>query len=71
MGVYGEPRIVINGQALSDAEAMTIRVALESFASDMSEPDALGDDTHGRTMVKLYLRAVDDIRQKIFGPGGG
>lgn len=61
-----EPKIVINGHALTPAEAMTVRVALEAYASELREPDALGNDEHGQKMVDLYLVSIDSIRTKIF-----
>jgi hypothetical protein len=58
-----EPTIVINGQTLTEGQAMTARVALESFASDLhSRPNPLGDDEHGRRMTANYKRIIDEIR---------
>lgn len=38
-----EPHIVINGVPLNDAQAMTVRVAIENFASTVNElKDELG-----------------------------
>jgi hypothetical protein len=34
-----DPLITINGKPLSDAQAMTVRVAIENFASDLNDPD--------------------------------
>lgn len=56
-----EAQITINGKALSVAESMTVRVALESFAMDLHET-GLGTDSHGLTMTKNYLAAIDSIR---------
>jgi hypothetical protein len=63
--VSGEPKITINGIELSIAQAMTVRVAIESFASELRE-NGLGDDEHGRKMVENYTRAIDGIRAAIF-----
>jgi hypothetical protein len=58
-----EPDIIINGVRLNTAQAMTVRVALTSFGLEMNEPDALGDDEHGRAMSKLYReRAAEVVR---------
>jgi hypothetical protein len=61
-----EPTITINGKVLTSTQAMTIRVAIENFASDL-RADGLGNDEHGRTMTKLYLTRIDEIRKAIFG----
>jgi hypothetical protein len=52
-----EPTVVINGAKCSPREAMTLRVALESFAASLS--DGLGDDEHGRVMTVAYQSAID------------
>ena len=62
-----EPFIKINGRQLSEAEAMTMRVALESFAISLAE-DGLGEDSHGKTMVRLYLKNIESIRRVMFTP---
>jgi hypothetical protein len=62
----GEPTITINGVLLTNAEAMTVRVAIENFAMDLRN-DGLGEDEHGRTMTRLYLAQIDEIRKHIFG----
>src|SRR4051812_33049085 len=59
-----EPMIIINGAPLSTAQAMTIRVALQSFLSEIAaDPDALGDDEHGRAMRAAYLNRGHEINQ--------
>jgi hypothetical protein len=60
-----EPRITINGQELSEGQATTIRVAIESFAADLRS-DGLGDDDHGRKMVAGYMARLNEIRDLIF-----
>jgi hypothetical protein len=62
---HQEPHIVINGYTLAKGEAMTVRVALESFAMDM-EVDGLGDDEHGKRMSEAYLKNIHSIRKYIF-----
>lgn len=56
-----EAHIVINGNRLTDAQSMTVRVALESFAVTMA--DGLGHDAHGRQMVAGYKESILDIRE--------
>jgi hypothetical protein len=60
-----EAFISVNGQALNEGQSMTIRVALESFAMSLKS-DGLGDDTHGKNMVNLYLHAIDSIRKIMY-----
>lgn len=61
-----EPTITINGQQLTDGQAMTVRVAIEHFASNLTA-EGPGDDEHGRAMTKGYLDRISEIRKAIFG----
>lgn len=38
-----EPRITINGHELTEAQAMTLRVALSTFRLQLNDPDYLHD----------------------------
>lgn len=58
---WNESEVIINGQNIGAGCAMTIRVAIEVFATDLIE-NGLGDDEHGKQMVKNYLSRIDDIR---------
>lgn len=61
-----EPDIEINGWQCTPAMAMTIRVALNSFAMEL-EANGLGDDEHGKAMKAGYLaraREVNDLMAK-------
>jgi len=60
-----EPSIEVNGVALTTAQAMTVRVAIESFASDL-QGGGLGDDEHGKAMTAAYRARIDEIREIIF-----
>lgn len=60
-----EADVVINGTRLSYAQSMTLRVGIGSFKSEMSRPDALGNDDHGRFMAKAYHDHARDIEQMI------
>lgn len=60
-----EPIITVNGTPLTSAEAMTVRVALETFDMTLAA-DGLGDDAHGKTMVKLYRTAIRGIRDALY-----
>ncbi len=55
-----EPKITINGKSLTEAQAMTIRVAVNSFSIDL-QSNGLGDDEHGKAMTKLYLERIKEI----------
>ncbi len=61
-----EPIITINGQLLPNSASMTVRVAIEAFAIDLSKPDALGEDEIGREIAKNYKKNIDLIRSTIF-----
>lgn len=56
MNMPPEPTIIINGQTLTQGEAMTVRVALCAFISDMNKPNALGDDETGKAIAAGYVR---------------
>lgn len=60
-----EPRIIINGQTLSNAQALTVRVALESLAGCLSD-EGLGSDEHGKMMIESYTARINEIREIIF-----
>lgn len=58
-----EPRISINGTELTESQAMTLRVAVDSLTTHLQET-GLGDDDRGKGMVALYLsnlRAISNI----------
>lgn len=56
-----EPTITINGHVLTIGQAMTVRCAIEAFATDLS--DGLGDDPHGQRMTIGYMQRINDIRK--------
>jgi len=60
-----EPTIIINGVRLTESQAMTVRVAIESFASDMNS-GLLGKDVHGKALAQGYLARVNEIRKVMF-----
>lgn len=66
-----EPDIVVNGRKLSEAEAMAVRVAVSSKIWEFHDnPDALGTDDHGRTMVRLYLQNLRSVESTMVPPRG-
>lgn len=58
-----EARITINGVELTVPEAMTVRVALSSFAADLR--DGLGDDEIGFQICNGYNRCLSNIFKAI------
>jgi hypothetical protein len=62
MTIKLEAVVTINGRTLTNAEVSTLRCAVSSFIMTINEPDALGNDEHGRFMRASYLvhgRAVE------------
>lgn len=60
-GPFSEAAITINGHALTVGQSMTVRCAIEGFASSLSD-GGLGDDEHGRRMTEGYLARIREIR---------
>lgn len=61
-----EPQITINGVELTNAQAMTVRVALEDFSMTLTH-EGLGDDDIGIAITNGYLNAIREIRKIILG----
>lgn len=59
-----EAAITIEGKRLTTAQSMTIRVALNNFSLDLHH-DGLGDDENGKTLVKSYLKRIDEIQNML------
>jgi hypothetical protein len=57
-----EPIITVNGHKLTEAQAMTVRVAIESFAAMLAEDGALGADEHARALTDLYKTRLAQIQ---------
>jgi hypothetical protein len=66
----GEPVITINGQTLTNAEAIAVRVAVTSFAISL-RANGLGDDEHGQAMVRADLSAIDGIDRAMYSASEG
>ena len=62
-----EPIITINSVRLTYAQEVAVRVAITSFHAEMAEPDALGDDEHGRAMTKTYRDRLSEVLAVIVG----
>lgn len=61
-----EADIIINGVKLTDAQAMTLRVAIGGWLMDLQNPDHLGTDEHGRFMTAAYRLRASEIQDLIF-----
>lgn len=59
-----EANIIVNGRQLSEAESMTVRVALNSFSQEVNQ-GGLGDDEHGKKMVELYTANANSVLNTI------
>jgi hypothetical protein len=60
-----EPRITINGELLTDAEAMTVRVALTNFKFDLSDRLQNDRDNISLQICKGYLDSLGYIGVKL------
>lgn len=60
-----EPIITINGHTLTEGQAMTIRVSINVFKTDLDN-NGLGNDLHGEKMKEAYLCNLSDILGFIF-----
>jgi hypothetical protein len=56
-----EPVITINGEQLTDAQAMSVRVAITNFHSETADMHALGTDEHGVKMCTLYHLRLSEV----------
>jgi hypothetical protein len=50
----------INGVKLTEGQAMTIHAALVGFSQDL-RANGLGEDEHGKTMTRLYLKNIQSL----------
>lgn len=64
-----EPVITVNGFTLSVGQAMSVRVAITSYMSEMGQPGALGDDEHGRAMAQAYQERLSEVCRLIMWHG--
>jgi hypothetical protein len=56
-----EARITIGDKVLTEAQSMTVRVALSSFHVEIWEDDPLGTDEHARQMTDAYRERLAEI----------
>ena len=55
-----EAEITINGTKLSDAESMTIRVAVDTLANVLAEE--VGEDPEGQQLAERYMDSLTKIQ---------
>lgn len=55
-----EAEITINGAKLTDAEAMTVRVAIDTFANVLAE--GLGLESDGIALTDRYMTSLSRIQ---------
>jgi hypothetical protein len=67
MSVPEFPPITINGVRLTEAQAMTIHVAVQSFATTLQE-EGLGDDAMGKSLTANYLARIREINRLLVPP---
>jgi hypothetical protein len=58
---YQTPTVHINGEPLAPGEVESLRCAVTALHSEMSDPLALGNDEHGRTMTGYYRQHMERI----------
>jgi len=63
-----EATIGINGTWLTYGQSMTVRVAIETFAMQVSQM-GLGDDPTGKGIAANYLARVQEIRELLYPSG--
>lgn len=63
---HEEATVVINGRKLTQPQSMALRCAVAHMLFDMQDPLALGDDEHGRAMVKGYQFRLGEVQELIF-----
>lgn len=60
-----EAEVIINGYTLNYQESMTLRVAMNTFLSEMLDPDALGGDDTGKSISTNYAKHARNILNHI------
>ncbi len=65
-----EPTITVNGQTLNTGQAMTMRVAMETFAIDLTCARMAKTDTVN-AIDQAYLIRIREIRQFMYARRAG
>jgi hypothetical protein len=68
--MIGEPTITINGKLLTVGQAMTVRVAIQSFAVSLNSEglEENDEDEIGKSITKGYLGRISEINDMIIAP---
>jgi hypothetical protein len=61
-----EAEIIINGHKLTFGQSMTVRVAIANMLMEFADPNALGEDEHGRAMTQGYRARASEVQDFIF-----
>jgi hypothetical protein len=59
-----EATITVAGIRLSDAESMTVRVALNSLLEEI-KADGLGEDSQSKSIAENYVKHASSVLNKI------
>lgn len=64
-----EPTVIINGTTLTNAQSMTMRVAITTYLTDMANEHALGEDAAGEAIRSAYhARSSEIVRLMLSAP---
>lgn len=55
------PAVSINGEFITHGEVESLRCAVTALHSEMADPNALGNDEHGRFMARHYRQHMERI----------
>jgi len=58
--MHDEAEITINGTKLTDAESMTVRVAVDTLANVLAED--IGTDSDAQALADRYMSALSTIQ---------
>lgn len=61
-----EPKIIVNGRVLTEAQSATMRSAIEALADRMAAPGQLGTDAHAELIAASYRARIEEIRALMF-----
>lgn len=63
-----EAKMTLKNRPLTQAEVMTIRVALNAFIMDLSDPVYLGKDETGKSIRNGYLEIATKLTEEMITP---
>jgi hypothetical protein len=56
-----EADIIINGQRLTPAQALTVRCALDAFATMLQQMGLPGDEAQSQRLTQAYLARLEEL----------